>query len=196
MPRRNDISKILVVSSVLCFLPELDAQRRARSNDLTAECGTTVGARHERVFSNAGGKKWNEYPDTSSIPPLDLDTGERAFSVATNRNGGHYVRTVEYGEDSSTFQTSCFGATGRLESLHYEMRTAWGWGYEDRRSFSKQGGLLRHTSRFFDTESNKTIRRPEGADDVPGFLKPVVYKSFDSLPFIETFRQRADATPQ
>jgi hypothetical protein len=102
---------------------------------------------------------------------------------------------MQGGEDNSVSEESCFGASKLLRSMRYEMRTDWGWGYEDERSFSESGSAVKRRTRFFDTATNQTIRRPRQADDVPGFLKPEIYRSLDSLPFIALVKKaRVNAT--
>lgn len=188
MPRCNDIAKILIIGFVCCFVLGLDAQQKGHpAKSLAAQCGAEVEAAPERVFANPGSKNWKEYVDVKHVPPLDLDSGERMFAVKTAASGVRYVRyvrMVQYGEDFSMFQGNCFDGTGKLQFMHYQMRTAWGWGYEDNRRFFPHGMLLTSSTRFFDTKTNKTIKRPDDASNVPDFLKPAIYKSFDSLPFI------------
>lgn len=100
------------------------------------------------------------------------------------------------GEDNSVNEEICFSKSGELRSLHYEMRTAWGWGYEDQKVFGISRMTVQHKKRFFDTASNRTIARPRQADDVPDFLKPETYSSFNTLPFIAEFNKPRTDAPQ
>jgi hypothetical protein len=75
------------------------------------------------------------------------------------------------------------------------MRTAWGWGFAESCSFVG-GAVFRHIIKFFDTESGRTIPRPRQADDVPNFLNPEIYWSFNTLPFIAIFNKPRTDAPQ
>jgi hypothetical protein len=93
-------------------------------------------------------------------------------------------------------EETCFSKSGELRSLHYEMRTAWGWGYEEHKVFGISGMTVQRKKRFFDTATNRDIARPRMANDVPDFLKPEIYSSFEKLPFIATFNKQRVNAPQ
>ena len=161
-----------------------------------AHCSSDLNQSFERTFANPDLKGWKEYNNSKEVPPLDLENGEQVFTVTLSSSGRKYVRSVEYGQDSATYQSYCYDQAGILRSLSYEMRTAWGWGYEANRLFGNSGRTVQRTQRFFDTASNKDIPRPQQADDVPEFLKPTIYSSFNLLPFIATFNKLRVNAPQ
>src|SRR5882724_5112826 len=131
MPRRNDIAKILIIGSVLMSCVIVSAlpmqQSKARVNPMM-QCSPDLDHATERIFANPGLKGWKEYVKVEDVPPLSLDSGEEIFAVSASVSGRKYARSVAHGEDSSRFQRYCFGQAGNLQSLGYEMRTAWGWG--------------------------------------------------------------------
>jgi hypothetical protein len=199
MPRRNDISKNLIIG-LLLMDPFVFGQGKTSSPkfklSLAAHCAPDLDRAAERIFANPGGKEWKEYAAMKQVPRLDGNNREVTMTVKASSSGKHYVRTIEYGEDSAHYEGNCYDEAGTLRSMHYEMRTAWGWGYEDIRGFDGAGKLRVHTIRYFNTSNHAKIGRPSQADDVPDFLKPTIYRSFDSLPFIPTLKaSRINATP-
>jgi hypothetical protein len=195
MPRRNDIAKILIIGSGL-LLPGSNvrpAVAQPHSNISVRKialvrCTSGFDQTTERIFANSGSKTWKEYAKVEDVPALSLDDGEQMFAVSANGHGAKQVRLVEYNEDASMSYSYCFGPAGKLNSLHYELRTAWGWGYAEERLLGPSGEIVQRSTKFFDTGSNQKIPRPRQADDVPDFLKPTMYRSFDSLPFIALFK--------
>ncbi|HYL91723.1 MAG TPA: hypothetical protein VEW69_01060, partial [Alphaproteobacteria bacterium] len=117
-------------------------------------------------------------------------------AVKSNAAGRHYVRSVQYGAGSATFQGSCFDESGKLVFMHYQMRTGDGWGYEDARTYNPQGKQLSQDVRFFDTLKNSTVPRPQDADRRPDFTKPAIYQTFDALPFTAAFKKQGAHAPQ
>jgi hypothetical protein len=217
MPRRNDISKnpeeekmrvnpkkslSVFFLGILAFIPlahpQADASGVAESvaakKSPAEQCAPDLAAVTERVFANPGGKTWNEYATVKKVPRLDGDKGEMTVTVKTSASGHHFVRSIEYGEDNARFQTDCYEQDGRLLSSHYEMRTAWGWGYEEKRTLSSGKKAWSKSVRFFDLKNNQAIQRPEQAGDVPDFTKPSIYNNFDSLPVAGALKQKANAT--
>jgi hypothetical protein len=203
MPRRNDIAKILIVSAVALVIIPADAMivlaqssKQMRRIAVAVKCDPARDHGPERIFANAGLKSWQEYATVEAVPPLSRDNHEQMFVVSLNSSGLKHVYLVEYNEDASISHTYCYDKVGMLRTLSYEIRTDWGWGYSEERVLDSTGGILRRNKRFFDTESNETIARPRQADDVPDFLKPEIYSSFNTLPFIAIFnKQRVNATP-
>jgi hypothetical protein len=193
MPPRNNVAKIAAVFTLVCCCG-LSAypQTKAGQTRFIVNCGSGQG--QERIFANPGGKSWREYSSVKKVPQVNGENGESIFAVRI-APGFSSVRWMYAGEDNSVIEESCFSKTGELRSLHYEMRTAWGWGYEEHKVLSASGATLQRKKRFFDTDSNRTIARPHQADDVPNFLEPEIYSSFNSLPFIATLNKpRTDAT--
>jgi hypothetical protein len=198
MPRRNDIAKILIIGAEFMvffgvFRIELGAlQRRDKSAanpTFISQCAPDMEQAHERVFANPGAKTWKEYANVDEVGQLDGDNDETIFVLKTNSSGSDFMRLIEDGEDRSTLEESCYARSGALRSMHYEMRTPWGWGYEDERLFNAAGKTLRHSARFFDTATHKNLPRPRLANDVPNLLMPRIYHSFDALPFIATLKK-------
>jgi len=85
-------------------------------------------------------------------------------------------------EDFSIYTRYCFNHAGQLQSVGLQVRTAWGWGYRQAASVM-QGQLHADSSEFFSTANGKPIPRPDGADDIPAALKPVLYLTTSKLPF-------------
>lgn len=166
----------------------------AAPKSLAAQCGKGLEGVAKRVFANSAEQGWQERTGAKPAHHDAVSMGRQTFEVWTNPAGRHFVRAVDYGTGSSTFQTSCFAESGKLRSMHYEMRTAQGWGYEDIQEFGAQGKRVSHTTRFFDTTDHKEIKRPPEAESFPDFTKPRIYESFETLPFIAVFKKRANAT--
>jgi hypothetical protein len=195
MPRRNDIAKILIIGPFLVYGLVFESQSRRESlrprRSLAVQCAPDLDKSRERFFANPGAKRWKEYTSAKQIPPLSGSNGEEMIVVKTSSAGLHYVHTESHGEDSAHYQQSCYDQVGTLRSMHYEMRTAWGWGYDEIRRFDDSGKLTQRSSYFFDTSNNERVNRPAQADDVPDFLKPEIYQTFGSLPIIGVFEHRS-----
>jgi hypothetical protein len=166
----------------------------AAPKSLAAQCGKGLEQATKRIFSSSGAQGWEERSGAKPAHHDAVSMGGQTFEVFSNPAGRHFVRAVNYGSGSSTFQTNCYNEAGKLQAMHYEMRTGQGWGYEDIRQFSAQGKLLSHKTSFFDTADHKQMKRPPEADSFPDFTKPAIYPSFDALPFIAAFKKRANAT--
>ena len=199
MPRRNYIAKILIIGSVAAISSFVYGQTGVATpkpmKSLAAQCAPDLDRAAERVFANPGGKTWNEYVTVKQVPRLDGNDDEKMIAVKTSPSGRHFVGFVEYGEDTATYQADCYDEGGALSALHYELRTAWGWGYEDVRTFNAHGKILNRSTRFFDTRNNQDIKRPAQADDVPDYLKPKIYRNFGAIPIAGVLKQETHATP-
>ncbi len=204
MARRNAIAKIMAASALALFcvisvFPKAFSQQQADNTAqslVMASCSPDLKRATERIFANIGLKSWKEYAKVDEVPPLDRENGEQMFAVRVSPSGEKYVRSIEYTEDSSMYYDYCFGNAGWPRRVRYEMRTAWGWWYEDDQFYLSRTMAIRHTKYFFDTASNKVIPRPRQADDVPDFLKPEIYSSFNRLPFIAIFNKPRTDAPQ
>lgn len=198
MPRRNDISRILIITLLIghALLGHNQATSQTVKPNHALGCGADFDRAAKRIFANANGKGWKEYASIRQVPVLDGSNGEQLVVVKSSVAGSHYVETEMYGEDSAHYQQSCYDRDGALRSLHYEMRTAWGWGYDEVRRLSNSGKLVYRSNYFFETSSNQKITRPAQASEVPDFLKPEIYKTFGSLPITGAFERKANATPQ
>lgn len=146
------------------------------------QCGIDFDAAKLHIFINSS-KGWKEYQDLNALPEMSSGV-DSEFIVRSDSAGKHYVRTFIPGEDFDRYQDDCFGEAGKLQRFRYEMRTAWGWGYEESRTFAPSGKMVDKSSRFFDTRNEKTIQPPGRAKDVPEALKPEVHTEFLGMPFI------------
>ena len=211
--RRNAIAKIIAASALALFcgisvFPKTFSQQQAKNtaqSPVMANCSPDLKQATERIFSNSGLKSWREYAKPDEVPPLNPDNGEQMFAVRVSPSGEKYVRSVEYAQDFSMYYDYCFSNAGWLRRERYEMRTAWGWWYEDDQFYLAEtfSGhtpsariAIRRTKYFFDTASDKMIQRPRQADDIPDLLKPKIYVSFDALPFMTIFNKPRTDAPQ
>jgi hypothetical protein len=195
MPRRNDISKILVPGLGLlmfsaCFCAGGSGQSHSdpRPPKITAGVPCAYGQTGERIFANPDAKSWKEYARVEDVPPLATDKGGQMFIVSANAHHRNEVQLFERNEDASVSHVYCYDRIGMLRYLHYEILTDWGWGYSEDRLFGVAEEVVLQDTKFFDIASHKKIPRPRQADDFPNFLKPTIYFSFDSLPFIAAFK--------
>jgi hypothetical protein len=199
--RRNDIAKIVLAGIVVLFVPLTFGQTESKPADsksaqenkagqkaqdpqkvFSTQCGVDFEGASLHVFIDSS-RGWKEYREMKVLP--ELSSGEDSeFIVRSDLSGKHYVRTFHPEDDLDRYQDDCFGETGKLQSLHYELRTAWGWGYEESRTFNTSGKMVDKSSRFFDTRNEKTIQTPERAKEVPEAIKPEVHAEFDDMPFI------------
>ncbi|HEV3039349.1 MAG TPA: hypothetical protein VHA33_16355 [Candidatus Angelobacter sp.] len=197
MPQKNDILQISILAIVLFFSvscifaqgnPQAPQESKSeqRSEDpqkvFATQCGINLDGAAVHIFVNSS-KGWKEYRDLKSVP--DLSSGaDSEFIVRSDPGGKHYVRTFIPGDDYDRYQDDCFGENGKVRGLRYELRTAWGWGYEESRTFSESGKMVDKTSRFFDTRNEKSIQPPERVKEVPDAIKPEVHAEFLGMPFI------------
>ncbi len=182
---------------ILVFSSFAQAQGKASGiakKSLAEQCAPDLSKVTERLFANPGVKTWNEYPTAGQIPRFAGSQGEMVIAVKSSSSGRHFVRTVEFGQDNVRYQANCYDPDGGLISVHYEMRTAWGWGYEDKRTFSSATKMSNRSTRFFDLKNNQEIKRPGQAGDVPDFMKPSIYNNFASLPIAGALKQKVNAT--
>ena len=195
MPCRNKIllSAIALFFSVSLIFAQADSKppQESKAEQKTedpqkvfaSQCGVDFDGAPLHIFVNSTSKGWKEYRDIKSLP--QLNSGEDSeFIVHSDPSGKHYVRTFVPGDDFDRYQDDCFGETGKLQGFHYEMRTVWGWGYEETRTANASGKMVDQSSRFFDTRNEKTIPRPVRAKEVPEAIVPEAHKSFDDMPFI------------
>ena len=131
---------------------------------------------------------WREYRSIEDIPALNLNGGISA-QLWTGTGGTSFVRTVEPGEDISIYTEYCFTDRGQLSRVGLEVRTAWGWAYR-LESPVENGAIHDPSSGFFSTQTEKSIAKPEQADDVSQALRPTLYPQASQLPFsqlLDTF---------
>jgi hypothetical protein len=151
-----------------------------------AQCGIDFDKATRRALINSVSRGWREHSDTTRPPELADD--EEIFTVRADA-ARRYVRAVRFGDDFDTYQDDCFDESGKLKFFQYEFRTVWGWGYEEARNYDPTGKLLEKTTRFLDTQSEKTIEEPEHAKDVADEMKPKVHKTYGVMPFIHFFEE-------
>jgi hypothetical protein len=207
MPRFNNIPALSMLGAfAICFsqtlcLPFAYSQSKTAPLAISpaARCGRGLEKAKERIFA-ADTQGWAEYPDMKHVPRMDVHgsqlRAEPVFAVKSSAAGRHYVRSVQYGAGSATFQGSCFDESGKLVFVQYQMRTGDGWGYEDVRKFNPQGKQTSQDVRFFDTLKNTAIPRPQDADKRQPFTTPNIYQTFDSLPFIAALKKQGAHAPQ
>src|SRR5438552_2020109 len=104
------------------------------------QCGIDFDGAAVHVFINSS-KGWKEYRDLKSLPELNSGA-DSEFIVRSDPSGKHYVRTFIPGDDFDRYQDDCFGEKGKLQSFRYELRTAWGWGYEESSMFTTSGKMV------------------------------------------------------
>lgn len=145
-------------------------------------CGIETKRQAQMVFAKVDDQQpWKEYQRAEDIPELSLGFGISA-EAWTGQNHALLIRIEEPGEDFNAYTEYCFDPRGQLVHLAYELRTAWGWGF--RTGGPVIGGAIHADSRvFFNTENERPIPRPEGAEDVRDALKPSLYLTLDRLPF-------------
>jgi hypothetical protein len=149
-------------------------------------CDVKAKIPQARTFATLGDPlRWGEYKSIGDVPALGTDGGKSA-QVWVDGQGRPQVYMVEPAEDFWTYTRYCFDKSGQLIRVGFEVRTAWGWGYQLEGAVS--GGVQHpHSSGFFSTENGKPIRKPKDADDVPNALNPELYLTFSKLPFARFF---------
>ena len=133
-----------------------------------------------RIFSNNSGH-WREYQAEKEVP-ADHDSDERIQAFGAETLVYSYA-----GEDWTSTTTSCYDATGKLESLNFEVRTAWGWGYREQRAL-EHGTLIVVAKSYFSTEKGEQIPHPKDADDVPDARRPQIYAKISDAPIYNFLR--------
>ncbi len=124
---------------------------------------------------------WREFRSIQDLPDLSTDGGASA-QYWREKDGSPSAFVDESNEDFSIHTRYCFNNAGQLQSVGLQVRTAWGWGYRQAASVVR-GQLQVDSSEFFSTTNGKPIPRPDGADDIPAALKPVLYLTTSKLPF-------------
>jgi hypothetical protein len=145
-------------------------------------CGVNVHVPAQRVFAKVDDSEaWREYRSIEDVPALDPNGGISA-QLWTGTGGTSFVRTVEPGEDFWIYTEYCFTKGGQLSRVGFELRTAWGWAYR-LESPVENGTIHDASSGFFSTQTEKSIAKPEQADDVSQALRPTLYPQASQLPF-------------
>ena len=136
------------------------------------------------IFSLASG--WRPY--IQSRPPEPEDD-QSLYTVRFDESGRHYVHAFTSSGDFDIYQDDCFRECGKLEFFHFEFRTSWGWGYEELRKYNPAGKNLETSTRFFNTEDEKTIAQPGNAKEAAAAMKPSIHMDFKSMPFIAIYNE-------
>jgi hypothetical protein len=150
----------------------------AQSCDVAASVGSA------RVFSDNGKHGWKEYPSPKQIPE-NTEWSEAAY-VWGKVDSALAIDVEGLGEDFGDSAYYCFNAPGKLSSIEYEFRTAWGWGFTERREIDS-GGRETVRSHFFGMQDRKEIPRPETADDVREAMTVKIYRRLSDVPFSNLF---------
>ena len=183
--RRSPRKMTLILLVMLGIFPGV-ASAAASFDEFARNCGVSATVRTRRLFSDNDNDKnrWKEYSTPKQIPENN-EWWEAAYAWGTS--GSPAVIDVEgVGEDFADSSYYCFDASGKLSSLEHEFRTAWGWGYAERRDYDK-GGKETSKSHFFDIKSRNQIPRPDGADDVKEAMTTRAYLRLPELPFFSLF---------
>ncbi|MGA8151574.1 MAG: hypothetical protein WB952_11535 [Terriglobales bacterium] len=133
-----------------------------------------------RVFSDNDKNHWKEYADPKQVP----DSGEwsnTAYAWA-KPNSPMLIDVEGVGQDFSDSTYYCFDSSRKLSSLEHEFRTAWGWGFTERRQLDRDGKETTK-SQFFNMKDRSEIPRPQGADDVGEAMVVKVYNRLSDVPF-------------
>jgi hypothetical protein len=153
--------------------------------EFAQSCGVTAVVASARIFSDNNKNQWKEYLTPKQVPE-NTEWSERAyvlgkvdFPVAIDVEG--------LGEDFGDSTYYCFNASGRLSSLEHEFRTAWGWGFAERRELDTNGGETTK-SHFFSMTERKEIPRPANADDVREAMTVKIYKKLSDVPFFQLLK--------
>jgi hypothetical protein len=175
--RRNWFAIVfLLASATLSSAAATVPTRTAR------DCGVDEAQPPLKSFANFNGEDgWHEYKGAKEIPTLELGTGAAAF-YWPGQDGNFLVTLQEPGEDFHAYTHFCFNRTGQLTAIHFELRTAWGWGFREEGQI-KQGKLVAKTSEYFETKNDQPIKRPDMADAIPEALTPTLYLVKSKLPF-------------
>ncbi|HLY97582.1 MAG TPA: hypothetical protein VKT33_00805 [Candidatus Angelobacter sp.] len=136
------------------------------------------------IFSLAGG--WRPY--IQARPP-ETEDDQSLYTVRFDDSARHYVHSFTSSGDFDIYQDDCFRESGKLEFFHFELRTSWGWGYEELRKYNPAGKNLETSTRFFNTEDEKTIAQPGNAKEAAAAMKPSIHMDFNSMPFIAIYNE-------
>lgn len=165
---------------LLSTFPERATASANHFAEFAQSCGVTAVIASARVFSDNDKNQWKEYPTPKQVPE-NTEWSETAyvwgkvdFPVAIDVEG--------LGEDFGDSTYYCFNASGKLSSLEHEFRTAWGWGFAERREVDS-GGRETTKSHFFSMKDRKEIHRPLATDDVREAMTVRMYKRLSDMPF-------------
>ena len=169
---------------VVILLPSILPIRASASVESVADfaqrCGVSAVIASAHVFSDHDKNRWKQYASPKQIPANEQWSGT-AYLWSTRKSP--LVIDVEgLSEDFSDSAYYCFDYSGKLLSLNHEFRTAWGWGFAEKRQFDSVGKETVE-SHFFSTKDRTKIPRPQGANDVQDTMTVRVYKTLSDVPF-------------
>jgi hypothetical protein len=171
---------LVIAGSLLLLCNNLPAC--AATTQTAQKCGAKPEESAQRVFADPDGlNHWREYKGLKAVPEGNPD-GAVFARIWAGSNGQDYVLVQWRNQDWTWSAEYCFDGSGRLTQLRYELRTAWGWGRREEGPFANRK-FAPETSEFFDTESERPIKRPEMAADVGSDLEPKIYRKKSRLPF-------------
>jgi hypothetical protein len=146
------------------------------------DCGVDEEEQPLKSFANFNGEDgWREYESAKDIPTLELGNGAAAF-YWPGSDRRFLVTLQEPGEDFGAYTHFCFDRSGHLTAIHFELRTAWGWGFREE-GLIKKGKLVVKSSEYFGTKDDQPIKRPDKANDIPEARTPTLYLVKSKLPF-------------
>jgi hypothetical protein len=182
MTTRNCFRLLLGFATALLFITAA-SNSRAAVNSAASACGVEDARPPQQVFADPDSKqRWSEYPGVMDVPDLPNDSEANYAASWTGSEGKVLIMMQGDGEDFGSYTHYCFGKTGELLSLKFELRTAWGWGFREEGPVHN-GVLKANVAEFFETTNEKRIRRPRDASAIPEALKPTIYKQLRRLPF-------------
>lgn len=167
---------------LICLLSTTVGNRAATVKDSIArECGVDTDQPAQRIFADPEGKHaWHEFKRLKDVS--EIQSSRHFAQFWTSSSGNVFIQIEEPSEDWFTYTDYCFGKTGRLVALRFEVRTAWGYGFRESGPIVK--GIFRpRTSDYFKTDNEAAITRPEQAEDFVDALKPYIYNRESRLPF-------------
>ena len=151
-------------------------------------CGVDLTSPPSGMFAHGDAQhSWKKFVKNADLPTLELGEGQFA-KIWRNSQGNLVVSLDEPAEDFGRFTTYCFDHANRLIAVQFELRSAWGWAYEEA-STIRNGKCLISSSEYFSTKTDKPLaKKPDSADDIKDALKPDLYLSIDRLPFYSLLR--------
>jgi hypothetical protein len=179
--------RVRTLSVVMLFLLILPFHANASASnvaDFVQRCGVSTVVASAHVAYDHDKNRWKEYPSPKQIPANEEWSGT---AYLWNKPKSPVVIDVEgLGEDFSDSAFYCFDNSGKLLSLEHEFRTAWGWGFTEKKQFDGAGKETAE-SHFFNTKDRTEIPRPQGANDVSDTMTVRVYKTLSDVPFFWVF---------
>jgi hypothetical protein len=133
------------------------------------ELGCDVTNATIQSFAAVDGGRWREYTEKSDVAEAN------EIEVATISKGREVLVVIDSDTagDIATHHVLCYANTGKLIRSSYEVRTAWGWGYQE----SARG------AHFFDLKTGGRISVPKEPMDGAELAVHRTYRKLSDLPF-------------